>query len=266
MGIMPEIEPFVTIPHDGYDIDGAKALADALKTVINSVYGLTAASFPTKFRDDRNIDNIVAKRGALFMVDLKEFLEGLGAKVVHIKTDSVKIPNATPEIIQQVIDFGAKYGYTFEHEDTYRRFCLVNDAVYVAYSEKHQKWEATGAQFKHPVVFKTLFSKEVIEPKDYVEVKQVSKGAMYLVNEEDSVRMFVGKFGAFVPVLDGRQLVRIDGEKVGAVNNTKGYLWELDEVAAVGGRSVDLTYFQSLVDEARRNIEKFGSYELLVAD
>ena len=43
--------------------------ANALK--INSVYGLTSASFNNAFRDPRNKDNIVAKRGALFMINLK---------------------------------------------------------------------------------------------------------------------------------------------------------------------------------------------------
>ena len=46
-------------------------LSTALKTPINSAYGLTSASFINPFRDERNIDNIVAKRGALFMIDLK---------------------------------------------------------------------------------------------------------------------------------------------------------------------------------------------------
>lgn len=262
MEIMPEIEPFVTLPHEGYDVAGAKALSDALKIVINSVYGLTAASFPNKFKDDRNVDNIVAKRGALFMVDLKEFVEKAGFKVVHVKTDSIKIPDATPEIIAQVSEFGKQYGYDFEHEDTYEKFCLVNDAVYVAFSHKEQKWESTGAQFQHPVVFKTLFSKEEIYTKDYVEVKQVQKGTMYLCSEATGARQFVGRFGAFIPVLGGRQLLRIDGEKEGAVTGTKGHLWELDELV-IGNPdefTLDMTYFQELVDKARANIEKFGDY------
>jgi hypothetical protein len=204
-----------------------KALSDALKIVINSVYGLTAASFPNMFKDPRNIDNIVAKRGALFMVDLVEFVEKAGFEVVHVKTDSIKIPGATPEIIAQVSEFGKQYGYDFEHEATYDRFCLVNDAVYVC--REDGVWSATGAQFQHPVVFKTCFSGEEILPRDYVEVKQVQKGAMYLCTEDTGARQFVGRFGAFVPVLDGRQLLRIDGEKESAVTGTKGHLWELDE-------------------------------------
>jgi len=51
--------------------EDADALAYALKIIINIVYGLTSASFSNKFRDLRNVDNIVAKRGALFMIDLR---------------------------------------------------------------------------------------------------------------------------------------------------------------------------------------------------
>jgi len=248
------------------DKASAKALSDALKVVINSVYGFTAATFPNRFRDPRNIDNIVAKRGALFMVDLVEFAEQEGFEIVHVKTDSVKIPNITPEIVEKVQRFGEKYGYSFEHEDTYKKFCLVNDAVYIAYSTKHDRWEATGAQFLHPVVFKTLFSGEEIKPTDYVEIKQVTKGTMYLVSEMSEVRQFVGRFGAFVPVLGGRQLLRVDGDKSGAVTGTKGYLWEIDEYALNPelGFEVDMSYFQELVDNAKAAVEKYGDYNQFV--
>lgn len=248
----PRLAPYLQ------DKESAKALSDALKLVINSVYGLTAASFPNKFKDERNIDNIVAKRGALFMVDLKEFVEKAGFKVAHIKTDSIKIPDATPEIIQAVAEFGAKYGYTFEHEATYEKFCLVNDAVYVC--REDGKWSATGKQYQHPVVFKTMFSSEEIVPADYVEVKQVAKGHMYLVDEDDTNRQFVGKFGAFVPVLDGRRLLRIDGDKEGAVTGAKDFLWELDNIAFSNKLDVDTSYFQKLVDDGIANIEKHGSF------
>ena len=180
----------------------AKDLANALKIAINSVYGLTAAKFPNVFRDLRNVDNIVAKRGALFMLDLKHEVEKRGFKVAHIKTDSIKIPDATLEIIQFVMDFGKKYGYTFEHEATYDRMCLVNDAVYIAKyasaetceklygyvpgdnKEHPLTWTATGTQFQVPYVFKTLFSKEQIEFEDVCETKSVSKGALYLDTNE----------------------------------------------------------------------------------
>ena len=175
----------------------SKQLANALKTAINSVYGLTSAAFENAFRDPRNRDNIVAKRGALFMIDLKHEVQKRGFTVAHIKTDSIKIPDATPEIISFVMDFGKRYGYTFEHEATYDRMCLVNNAVYIARYDtvnscmtkygyvpeevkKHPfEWTATGKQFAVPYVFKTLFSHEPISVADVCETFSVS-GALYL--------------------------------------------------------------------------------------
>jgi len=157
-------------------------LAFALKIAINSVYGLTSANFSNAFKDPRNIDNIVAKRGALFMINLEDEVKARGYTVAHIKTDSIKIPNATPEIIQFVMDYGKQYGYIFEHEATYSRMCLVNDAVYIARYKggKHDgEWTATGAQFQIPYVFKTLFSHEPLIFDDFCETKSV-KTAIYL--------------------------------------------------------------------------------------
>ncbi len=169
------------------DEAAAADLAQALKIAINSVYGLTSASFDNPFRDNRNKDNIVAKRGALFMVNLKHEVQRRGFIVAHIKTDSIKIPDATPEIIQFVMDYGKQYGYNFEHEATYDRMCLVNDAVYIAkYKDgKHAgEWTATGTQFQVPYVFKKLFSKEPIEFEDMCETKSVTS-ALYLdMNEK----------------------------------------------------------------------------------
>lgn len=176
------------------DPSKAKDLASALKIVINSVYGLTSARFENAFRDVRNVDNIVAKRGALFMVNLKHEVQARGFTVAHIKTDSIKIPNATPEIIDFVMQYGKLYGYNFEHEATYSRMCLVNDAVYIARYDNGE-WTATGAQFAHPYVFKKLFSKEPIATKDLSETKSVTT-ALYLdldeglpdVSDAESVR------------------------------------------------------------------------------
>jgi hypothetical protein len=176
-------------------------LAYALKIAINSVYGLTSAGFPNAFKDPRNKDNIVAKRGALFMVDLKHEVQKRGFIVAHIKTDSIKIPDATPEITEFIMEFGKKYGYTFEHEATYDRMCLVNDAVYIAKyateekcmdlygyvpgdnKKKPGKWTATGTQFQVPYVFKTLFSKEPIEFADMCETKSVTSSLYLDFNE-----------------------------------------------------------------------------------
>lgn len=177
-------------------------LANALKTAINAVYGLTKASFQHPMRDVRNVDNLVAKRGALFMIDLRHAVEEQGYTVVHIKTDSIKIAEATADIIKFVMDFGKRYGYSFEHEATYERMCLVNKAVYIAKyaspekcnelygyvpgdNRKHpNEWTATGKQFAVPYVFKTLFSGEPVTTDDMRETFE-TKTALYLdMNEK----------------------------------------------------------------------------------
>ena len=136
------------------------------------------------------------------MVDLKNEVQKRGFKVAHIKTDSIKIPEATPEIIDFVMRFGTWYGYKFEHEATYDRMCLVNDAVYIARYDIPEKcmekygyvpgdvkdhpgeWTATGKQFAVPYVFKSLFSHEPIKFEDLCETFSVS-GALYLDMNED---------------------------------------------------------------------------------
>lgn len=148
----------------------AASLAQALKIAINSVYGLTAARFENRFRDPRNKDNIVAKRGALFMTDLKFAVQQLGYTVIHIKTDSIKIADPTPEILEFIVKFGEAYGYMFEIEDEWDRICLVNDAVFVGHV-KDGDWKTVGAQFANPYVFKTLFKKGLI--KEFQEYKYV---------------------------------------------------------------------------------------------
>lgn len=267
-------------------IDGemtSKELANALKTAINSVYGLTAASFDNPFHDRRNIDNIVAKRGALFMVDLKKAVQAKGFTVAHIKTDSIKIPNATPEIIQFVMDFGKRYGYTFEHEATYDRMCLVNDAVYIAkYKDgKHAgEWTATGKQFQVPYVFKKLFSKENIEFEDMCETMSVSTSLYLDMNESlpdgEHDYHFVGKVGAFCPIKSGcgggellREGTDKDGnQKFSAATGSKGFRWLESETVKTLGKEgdIDRTYYNAMVDTAIDTISKYGDFRQFQSD
>jgi hypothetical protein len=273
------LTPFLSDPHTGYDLQGAEQLAYALKIVINIVYGLTSAKFDNPFRDIRNVDNIVAKRGALFMIDLKQHLQAKGVQVVHIKTDSIKIPNASQEIIDEVISFGDNYGYDFEHEATYDKFCLVNDAVYVAgikpvpWEEPYPKinWSATGAQFQHPYVFKALFSDDELEFSDYCEGRSVVKGTMYLDKDPtqppDLDRMrHIGKTGLFVPVMSGGGvLYRVNEDKYYAVSGTKGHLWlEADVAKMKDDLEIDMSYFEKLKETAIEAIEKYGPFEEFV--
>lgn len=282
------------------DPSQAKKLANALKTAINSVYGLTSAKFPNKLRDPRNKDNIVAKYGALFMINLKHEVQQRGFTVVHIKTDSIKIANATPEIIEFVMNYGKEYGYTFEHEATYAKMCIVNEAVYIAqYALKdtcenlygyipgdnydHEaQWTATGTQFQIPYVFKTLFSKEPIQFEDMCETKSVSSSLYLDFNEnldpDEHDYRFVGKVGSFCPIKPGYGagvLLRESGEnKFAAATGTKKpgkipkgepdvYYWmEAEMVRTLDLKdAIDRSYYDHLVDEAVETIAQYGDAE-----
>ena len=254
--------------------EDADALAYALKIVINSIYGYTTANFDNPFKDPRNKDNIVAKRGALFMINLKHEVQERGFTVAHIKTDSIKIPNATPEILDFVVEYGKKYGYTFEHEATYKKMCLVNDAVYVAqYADgKHAgEWTATGTQFQVPYVFKSLFSHEPIIFDDMCETKSVTS-SLYLDFNEDLPEgehkyNFVGRIGKFTPVkpgCGGALLMREKDGKYNAATGTKGYRWMESDMVRDHQEIIDISYYSRLVDDARTTIEQYGDVDAFI--
>lgn len=282
----------------------AKNLTQALKIAINSVYGLTSANFDNPFRDIRNKNNIIALRGALFMRTLQDEVQKRGFKVAHIKTDSIKIPDATPEIIEFVMDFGRQYGYEFEHEATYDRMCLVNDAVYIAKYDNGE-WTATGTQFQIPYVFKKLFSKEDILFDDLCETKSVTSSLYLDMNEnlpdvsslekelnkvlknslgdenlinnlkEEIVKghnyRFIGKVGRFCPIkpgCGGGLLMREKDGKYYSATGAKGYRWLEAEIVSSLGRTDDIDegHFKEMADAAIDTIKKYGDYEWFVSD
>lgn len=282
----------------------AKNLTQALKIAINSVYGLTSANFDNPFRDIRNKNNIIALRGALFMRTLQDEVQKRGFKVAHIKTDSIKIPDATPEIIEFVMDFGRKYGYEFEHEATYDRMCLVNDAVYIAKYDNGE-WTATGTQFQIPYVFKKLFTKEKILFDDLCETKSVTSSLYLDMNEnlpdvsslekelnkvlknspgdenlinnlkEEIAKghnyRFIGKVGRFCPIkpgCGGGLLMREKDGKYYSATGAKGYRWLEAEIVSSLGRADDIDegHFKEMADAAIDTIKKYGDYEWFVSD
>lgn len=256
------------------DESTAKNLAQALKIAINSVYGLTSANFDNPFRDNRNKNNIVALRGALFMRTLQDEVQKRGFKVAHIKTDSIKIPDATPEIIQFVMDFAVQYGYRFEHEATYERMCLVNDAVYIAKYDTGE-WTATGTQFQIPYVFKKLFSKEEITFDDLCVTKSVTSSLYLDMNEglaeDEHNYRFIGKVGRFCPIkpgCGGGLLMREKDGKYYAATGTKGYRWLESEIVESMDKmkDIDESHFKAMADTAIDTIKKYGNYEWFVSD
>ena len=260
------------------------------------MYGLTSASFPNKFRDPRNDNNIVACRGALFLVNLKNEIQDRGFTVIHCKTDSIKVVNPTEDLSNFILDYGKQYGYNFEIEHVFERICLVNNAVYIAKlaeddPEAPGQWTATGTQFQVPYVFKKLFSKEPIEFEDLCETKEVKNSAIYLDMNEDLPEgehdyHFIGRVGSFCPIkpgCGGADLVRTSTAKDGtvkydSVTGAKGYRWLESETVKLLGKEkdIDRSYYDEMVNAAiygkgtgkdrKPGLSDFGDFERFVAD
>lgn len=277
------------------DESKAKELSKALKLAQNSVYGLTSAKFDNPFRDPRNKNNIVALRGALFMINLKHEVQSRGFTVIHCKTDSIKVVDPDESISNFIIEYGKQYGYNFEIEHIFEKICLVNNAVYIGKlasddPESPGEWTATGAQFQVPYVFKKLFSKEPIVFEDLCETKEV-KTALYLdmnenLPENEHQYQFIGKVGLFCPIKPGcgggillREAKDKDGNtKYDSATGADGYRWlEAETVKNLGKEDdVDRSYYDRLIDSAiygsgtdknrKPGISDFGDFEWFVSD
>lgn len=259
-------------------------VSSSFKLAINSGYGLTFARFSNPFKDKRNIDNMIAKRGALFMVNLYYYCLEKGLNIFHIKTDSIKISFKDVEdkeiynIIEDINNYAHTYGYNFKLEAVYDRICLVNDTVYIASEDTDWKkdsenkvynlsnkllWTATGLQFAVPYIIKSLFTNEPITFDDLCVEKSV-RTKMFIRRGEHLE--FVGRTGLFVPVNNdkGGELVveryKTSGNTYDAVSGSKGYLWAVasDNLTV---EDVDLEYWNTEKEKAIEALEKFVSYD-----
>lgn len=253
-----------------------KDLSDALKTVINAVYGLTAASFDNRCRDPRNVDNTVAKRGALFMVDLLEKVtKEWGGEVIHIKTDSIKVVNPSPELSEKIIAYGKEWGYTFEVESKYDRICLIDKAQYIAKTEEGE-WEPKGDAFLNPYIFKTLFSKEETTIDDLAQTINAEKGALYLDYNEGLPKgehnyHFVGKISSFIPVKDGiggGELQVLRDDKYSYPGGCTGWRWLETEYFKIAHQADDINpkYYAKLIDDTMNALNEFGDAYRFIND
>lgn len=260
------LTPFLT------DAASAKQLSSALKIAINSVYGMTWQKV-SPFYDPKNIDNIVAKRGALFMIRLRNKLQNMGVTIVHCKTDSIKVENPTPEIEELIFAEGKKYGYTFEIEHKFEKLCLTDKASYVAKlsdddPEHPGEWDFKAEPYIEPYIYKPLFKKEELLVED-LALKKTVQGAKMYIEYDSGDRKFVGRCGKFVPVLEGggklisvRPDAKKGGEKESAVTGTKGYKWEEAStiIDACSGNLIDMSYYYAAQAKVIDTINQYGNY------
>lgn len=238
-----------------------------LKIPINAVYGESSAKFANRFKDPRNVDNIVAKRGALFMIDLRDKMLSLGYQPIHIKTDSMKFANFTDELFDIIKDFGKLYGYSFELEEFYSVFCLVTKADYIAFNTFTNSWEFRGTKFGQKrgdkyggYVFKTLFSHEEYESLDFAINKSSDTGVFYIGDK------FCGRNINVVAVKEqygGTMMVDSNGAR-SHVQKTTGYFFkEYEELVENPDwfQEIDLTYYDAMVASAKESIEKYIPFE-----
>lgn len=248
-----ELAPYLT---DDADFAG---LAYALKIVVNSVYGMTSASFENKFKHPKNVDNIIAKRGALFMIDLKHKVTEFGYKVIHIKTDSIKVANADDKVAKFITDTAAEYGYDIEVAGEYDRMALINKAVLIAHNKggDEKDWHAVGKEFAVPYVYKTLFTHDELVDEDYIISKSAKAGPIFLGDK------FIGKVGTFYASRSGQELAWIKDDKRNALTGTKGFFWRLPE-DLTNKYDIDQNYYDTLVVDALKKINKVGDISKLI--
>ena len=251
--------------------DEEDALAYALKICINQVYGLTSAKFDNKFRLPTNVDNIIAKRGELFMLTLLEQLDAMNVQWCHVKTDSIKLVNPTPDVIEFVMEYGMEYGYTFEVEHEYERLCIVDKANYAA-KRVSGEWDTVGDFFSRSYVKKILFTAEPITLEDTSVIIGTKVGSgLYFFKSTDvdngiEIGKYIGRVGRFTPVTkNGYYLYREKDGKFYAAPGTKGWKWvetevlkRLDEAKRshdiYSEYNVDEDYFVSMLDEVIERI------------
>lgn len=271
------------------DPSSADALSTALKLVLNAFYGMTSSQHDYfEAKDPRNVNNIVALRGAIVLKIIQDEVEKRGFKVIHIKTDSIKIADPTDEILKLVDDIGKYYGYTFETEHTWEKICLKDDAQFIgrhdaddplylsnpAKSEKKfpNRWDATGKYFQIPYVFKSLFTHQPIDFYDMAETINVTAGTLHLVFDpgtDHEVDRFVGRIGQFTPMkpnTGGGVLYRVNDGKRYAASGTKDCEWMETETVKAMHKENDILreYYQKKCDDAIKILKSFGDYEQFV--
>jgi energy-coupling factor transporter ATP-binding protein EcfA2 len=254
-----------------YPYINPKGVRQCIKEFCNQGYGIFAATFSTRARNPHDNGNPVANFSACTVVRGVEAAIEAGGSVKHVKTDSLKMPAVTRQVLDAVFASAEKVGQKFEVEDIYQKFLLLNKSEYAAFAQSDKQWHFRGKKFLRPYIRKCLFTGEPMVFDDYCETIS-SQGTLYLVNPDNpSDSEHIGKVGRFIPMPNaasgGRTLVTervlANGNKVleeaddvsnndecpdgepafaySAPSGTKGWLW-VEKEAYILAYGEDLTH------------------------
>ena len=119
---------------------------------------------------------------------------------------------------------------------------------------------------------KTITKLKRKNPND-PQINIIENDIQQLLDELDKVHnyIFVGKVGLFCPIREGcggGTLYRFNENKYYAVTGTKGYRWMEAEVVKANHKEscIDLSYYDLLVDDAKKEISKYGDFEWFVSE
>lgn len=126
-----------------------KLASDMLKLCLNSLYGLSSANFDNFMRLENNDTNLIANLGNIMMNELYRICTEIkNWKVIHIKTDGIKIADCTDEMIQFCVNFAKMWGYNFTIDEKYNKFIIIDKSNYIGVTE-NEKISSRGEFFNN---------------------------------------------------------------------------------------------------------------------
>lgn len=197
-----EFGEFITNEHIDF-----KLASDMLKLCLNSLYGLSSASFDNFMKLRENETNLIANLGNIMMNELYQNCISKGWKVVHIKTDGIKIADCTDEMIAYCIDFAKKWGYNFSIDEKYKEFLIIDKANYIGITEDG-RISSRGELFNNNWL--EAYVNNAFDRETASIILQVKKGV--IVNHTKN-NTKVGKCIKVYPCVNGDEYYKIMPEK-----------------------------------------------------
>ena len=198
-----EFGEFITNEHIDF-----KLASDMLKLCLNSLYGLSSASFDNFMKLPENETNLIANLGNIMMNELYRICtEEKNWKVVHIKTDGIKIANCTDEMIKFCIDFARSWGYNFSIDEKYKEFLIIDKSNYIGLTED-EKISSRGELFNNNWL--KAYVNNAFDRETASIILQVKKGVIINHTRNNTK---VGKCIKVYPCINGDEYYKIMPEK-----------------------------------------------------